>query len=199
MIFCAPISSLEQVRKWERFFCLCTHFYFSLPTEKFLRGQGEKYTWAEMGIDYCHLTKIYIAYFLSTNDLFATRISDRQESVFRVYGWCLTCVPLVLIGGTNVLLPEHNVAFTLAQQCPSLGTLQNRKVATFNFIKLKQQPLLICRSVRLRFYSSPFTFSSGMPINTGVLRVKGKVQPFTTLHRPSSFSCKRLRIYTLHN
>ena len=25
----------------------CTHFYFSLPTEKFLRGQGEKYTQAE--------------------------------------------------------------------------------------------------------------------------------------------------------
>ena len=23
------------------FFCLSTHFYFSLPTEKFLRGQGE--------------------------------------------------------------------------------------------------------------------------------------------------------------
>ena len=122
------------------------------------------------------------SYFLSTKDMFATRISERQESVFRVYGWCLTCVPLVLIGGANVLLPEHNVAFTLAQQCPSLGTLQNRKVATFNFIKLKQQPLLICRSVRLRFYSSPFTFSSGMPINTGVLRVKGKVQPFTALH-----------------
>ena len=28
----------------------CTHFYFSLPTEKFLRGQGEKYTWAEKDI-----------------------------------------------------------------------------------------------------------------------------------------------------
>ena len=29
----------------EAIFCyLCTHFYFSLPTEKFLRGQGEKYT-----------------------------------------------------------------------------------------------------------------------------------------------------------
>ena len=25
----------------------CTHFYFSLPTEKFLRRQGEKYTQAE--------------------------------------------------------------------------------------------------------------------------------------------------------
>ena len=31
------------------FFRLCTHFYFSLPTEKFLRGQGEKYTWAGKG------------------------------------------------------------------------------------------------------------------------------------------------------
>ena len=59
------------------FFCLCTHFYFSLPTEKFLRGQGEKNTWAEKGIDNYHLTEIYIAYSLSTNDLFATRISDR--------------------------------------------------------------------------------------------------------------------------
>ena len=29
---------------------LCTHFYFSLPTEKFLRGQGEKNTRAEKGI-----------------------------------------------------------------------------------------------------------------------------------------------------
>ena len=26
-----------------------THFYFSLPKEKFLRGQGEKNTWAEKG------------------------------------------------------------------------------------------------------------------------------------------------------
>ena len=59
------------------FFCLCTHFYFSLPTEKFLRGQGEKYTRAEKGIDNYHLTEIYIAYSLSTNDLFTTRISDR--------------------------------------------------------------------------------------------------------------------------
>ena len=28
----------------EAIFYLCTHFYFSLPTEKILRGQGEKYT-----------------------------------------------------------------------------------------------------------------------------------------------------------
>ena len=59
------------------FFFLCTHFYFSLPTEKFLRGQGEKYTRAEKEIDNSHLTEIYIAYSLSTNDLFTTRISDR--------------------------------------------------------------------------------------------------------------------------
>ena len=72
-----PFPLLELGEEVGAFFCLCTHFYFSLPTEKFLRGQGEKYTWAEMGIDYCHLTEIYIAYFLSTNDLFATRISDR--------------------------------------------------------------------------------------------------------------------------
>lgn len=44
---------------------------------KFLRGQGEKYTRAEKGIDNYHLTEIYIAYSLSTNDLFTTRISDR--------------------------------------------------------------------------------------------------------------------------
>ena len=35
----------RKTRK-KRFFYLCTHFYFSLPTEKFLRGQGEKYTQA---------------------------------------------------------------------------------------------------------------------------------------------------------
>ena len=34
------------------FFYLCTHFYFSLPTEKFLRGQGEKYTRAWKGLFY---------------------------------------------------------------------------------------------------------------------------------------------------
>ena len=34
------------------FFYLCTHFYFSLPTEKFLRGQGEKYTQAGQGFFY---------------------------------------------------------------------------------------------------------------------------------------------------
>ena len=121
MIFCAPISSLEQVRKWECFFCLCTHFYFSLPTEKFLRGQGEKYTRAEKGIDNYHLTEIYIAYSLSTNDLFTTRISDRQESVFRVYGWCLTCAPLCFSGAqlcsypsTKVPLPWRNSALPKA-------------------------------------------------------------------------------------
>ena len=31
------------------FFRPCTHFYFSLPTEKFMRGQGEKNTPAEKG------------------------------------------------------------------------------------------------------------------------------------------------------
>ena len=77
MIFCAPISSLELGEEVGVFFCLCTHFYFSLPTEKFLRGQGEKYTRAEKGIDNYHLTEIYIAYSLSTNDLFTTRISHR--------------------------------------------------------------------------------------------------------------------------
>ena len=77
MIFCAPISSLELGEEVGAFFFLCTHFYFSLPTEKFLRGQGEKYTRAEKGIDNYHLTEIYIAYSLSTNDLFTTRISDR--------------------------------------------------------------------------------------------------------------------------
>ena len=50
MIFCAPISSLELGEEVGAFFCICTHFYFSLPTEKFLRGQGEKYTRAEKGL-----------------------------------------------------------------------------------------------------------------------------------------------------
>ena len=50
MIFCTPISSLELGEEVGVFFCLCTHFYFSLPTEKFLRGQGEKYTRAEKGL-----------------------------------------------------------------------------------------------------------------------------------------------------
>ncbi len=36
----------------EAIFYLCTHFYFSLPTEKFLRGQGEKYTRAGKGFFY---------------------------------------------------------------------------------------------------------------------------------------------------
>ena len=47
--------------------------------------------------------------------------------------------------------------------------------------------------------SSPFTFLPGMPIKTGGLRAKGKNAPFITLHRSSSFLCKRLRVYTLHN
>ena len=41
----------RKTRK-KRFFYLCTHFYFSLPTEKFLRGQGEKYTQAGQGFFY---------------------------------------------------------------------------------------------------------------------------------------------------
>ena len=39
----------------------------------------------------------------------------------------------------------------------------------------------------MRFYPSPFIFSPGMPINTGGLRMNGKIQPFITLHHPSSF------------
>ena len=39
-----------RVFRKKRFFYLCTHFYFSLPTEKFLRGKGEKYTRAEKEI-----------------------------------------------------------------------------------------------------------------------------------------------------
>ena len=49
----------------------------------------------------------------------------------------------------------------------------------------------------MRFYPSPFIFSPGMLINTEDLRMKGKIQPFTTLHRPSSFLRKRLRVYTI--
>mgnify|MGYP006871885585 FL=1 len=45
------IASFEKTRK-KRFFYLSTHFYFSLPTEKFLRGQGEKYTQAGQGFFY---------------------------------------------------------------------------------------------------------------------------------------------------
>ena len=41
----------RKTRK-KRSFYLCTHFYFSLPTEKFLRGQGEKYTRAGKGFFY---------------------------------------------------------------------------------------------------------------------------------------------------
>ena len=37
-------SLLSSLFERSDFFYLCTHFYFSLPTEKFLRGQGEKYT-----------------------------------------------------------------------------------------------------------------------------------------------------------
>ena len=47
------------------------------------------------------------------------------------------------------------------------------------------------------FYPSPFTFSPEMPINTGNLRMNGKSLPFITLHHPSSFLRKRLRVYTI--
>ena len=45
------IASFEKTRK-KRFFYLCTHFYFSLPTQKKFRGQGEKYTRAGKGFFY---------------------------------------------------------------------------------------------------------------------------------------------------
>ena len=60
----------------------------------------------------------------STNDLFTTRISERQESVFRRYGSCLTWTPLSFIGGTKVLLPGRKSALILAKKCPSLGTFR---------------------------------------------------------------------------
>ena len=41
--------------------------------------------------------------------------------------------------------------------------------------------------IGMRFYPSPFIFSSRIPINKGDLRMNGKIQPFITLHRPSSF------------
>ena len=40
----------------EAFFYLSTHFYFSLPTEKFLCGQGEKYT--RVGKEFFYSNKV---------------------------------------------------------------------------------------------------------------------------------------------
>ena len=45
-------SLLSKRLERSDFFYLSTHFYFSLPTEKFLRGQGEKYTRAGKGFFY---------------------------------------------------------------------------------------------------------------------------------------------------
>ena len=152
----------------------------------------------------------YIACFLSTNDLFAPRISDRQKSVLRVYGWCLTCFPLVFLGGAKVLLPEHKGALTLAQQCPSLGTFANlaklrisvwHSVLFFSYNRKYQYRFLLKNMWRFQknlysienfksecdFTPYPFICSPGMPINTGDLRMNGKVRPFITLHGPSSF------------
>ena len=120
MIFCAPISSLEQVRKWERFLSLYPLLFFPAHG-KILAWAGRKIYQGREGIDNYHLTEIYIAYSLSTNDLFTTRISDRQKSVFRVYGWRLTCAPLCFSGAqlcsypsTKVPLPWRNSALPQA-------------------------------------------------------------------------------------
>ena len=59
-------------------------FYPSLYPLLFFPAHGKILAWAgrkiyqgREGIDNYHLTEIYIAYSLSTNDLFTTRISDR--------------------------------------------------------------------------------------------------------------------------
>ena len=59
-------------------------FFVSVPTQEFFPAHGKILAWAgrkiyqgREGIDNYHLTEIYIAYSLSTNDLFTTRISDR--------------------------------------------------------------------------------------------------------------------------
>ena len=60
------------------------------------------------------LPRLSFTYSLSTKDLFTTRISERQESVFRVYGWCLTCAPFVPFGGTLLPLLWHKSALSQA-------------------------------------------------------------------------------------
>ena len=41
----------------------CTHFYFSLPTEKFLRGQGEKIPWAIANIIFNLFTSFFAIHY----------------------------------------------------------------------------------------------------------------------------------------
>ena len=123
----------------------------------------------------------------------------------------------------------HNCALTRAQRCPCLGAIvpflrhftilaKQEQLLGILFscfliignvssgIYIKCMWWVLEKSLQqrkfkigMRFYPSPFIFSPGMPINTGGLRVKGKNAPFITLHRSSSFLCKRLRVYTLHN
>ena len=77
MIFCAPISSLELGEEVGAFFLSLYPLLFFPAHGKILAWAGRKIYQGREGIDNYHLTEIYIAYSLSTNDLFTTRISDR--------------------------------------------------------------------------------------------------------------------------
>ena len=89
----------------------------------------------------------------------------------------------------------------MAQYCPQLGQLfaiaghkmmrREKKIgrptiAIRNMLSGYRKRGFACEKPYSQFYPSPFTFSSETPINIGVVRGEGLVQPFThpspTLH-----------------
>ena len=83
---------------------------------------------------------------------------------------------------------------TMAQYCPQLGQLfaiaghkmmrreKNFGMSTFairNMLSDYRKRGFACEKPYSQFYPSPFTFSPETPINTGVVRGEGLVQPFT--------------------
>ena len=121
----------------------------------------------------------------------------------------------------------HKSALTRAQRCLYLGAivpflrrfayLANKKICLgilFSFFLIIENVcsgiyIKVCGGFWKNLYSvenfklecvftlHPFIFSPEMPINTGSLRMNGKIQPFITLHLFCRFLRKRLRIYTI--
>lgn len=112
---------------------------------------------------------------------------------------------VVMIVLTSRKEPHSIYCLTMAQYCPLLGQLfaiaghkvmRREKIFGRSTIVIRNM-LSGCRKRGFarekpysQFYPSPFTFSPGNPINTGVVRGKGLAQPFTTLHPPFTFSRK---------
>ena len=130
--------------------------------------------------------------------------------MFRVYGWCLTCAPLCFSGAqlcsypsTKVPLPWHNSALPkalclLSEQEYLLGILFSCFLIIENAcssISIKIDVVDFWKNLysveniksECDFTLHPFIFSPEVPINIRDLRMNGKVQPFITLHHPSSF------------